>query len=138
MDDPTETIPVTEQFKPSNPLKYEMVRVLKENGYTHREVGKGLDLTKGRISQIVRKLNQNQDLTSPKNVNLASKAHRLILGHFVNPDKVKLKSSIDIKGSDVTKAIDRSYDRFQPIKREADVSTNISFIQINIDGYQCK
>lgn len=133
------TVTPVNKFKPSNPVKYEIVKLLKENNYTHDEVCKGLDISKGRVSQIINKLNKNQDLTSNKNVSLATKAHRMILGHFTHPEKVKLNSSIEIKGSDVTKAIDRVYDRAQPTKRsENDVSTNISFIQINMDGYKCR
>lgn len=128
----------TNQFVPNNPIKYEVVKVLQDNGLRNGEISKALNLTTGRVSQISKQLNKNQDLTSNKNVSLATKAHRMILGHFTHPEKVKLNSSIEIKGSDVTKAIDRVYDRAQPVKRSEDVSTNISFIQINMDGYRCK
>ena len=85
-------------------------------------------------SLIDKKLNKEYDLTSTKSLKLASLAHKKILGIFVHPDKVQNNSPIDLKGSDVTKAIDRVYDRVQPVKRSEDVGAHISFIQINIDG----
>lgn len=140
MEENSQEIPVKEnKFIPTNPIKYEVVKILEDSGLRNKEICKALNLTTGRVSQISKELSKNQDLTSKPNVTLASKAHRLILGHFTNPDKVKLNSTIDIKGSDVTKCIDRVYDRVQSIKRSDDVgNTNISFIEININGYQCK
>ena len=122
--------------EPQNlPIRYQAFNILREAGFNKAETAKALKYSPANATILDRKLKPFDDLTSSKMVRLASKAHRMILGHFTNPDANPLKSQIDIKGSDVTKAIDRTYDRVQPIKRGDDRPASITIIQVNIDGY---
>lgn len=121
---------------PELPIRYQAFEILRQSGLNQSEASKALGVTNGRGCQIEKKLKSRDDLTSSKMVKLAGKAHRMILGHFTDPSHNPLKSQIDIKGSDVTKAIDRTYDRVQPVKRSDDRPSSITFIQVNLDG--CK
>lgn len=117
---------------PPNHLAY---AVLRSQGFNNQDASKMLKMTPSNGSRIDQKINKKYDLTSLGNVKLAVKAHRKILNLFLNPNKVKNDSGIEIKGADISKAIDRSVDRHQPIKRSEDHSS-ISFIQINLDSYK--
>ncbi len=116
--------------------KQEAFKILRESGLNQVEASKALGITKSRGCQIQKKLNSSEDLTSKTNIRLAAKAHKKILSHFVDPNKNPLESSIYIKGSDVSKAVDRVYDRVQPIRGQDAGSTNISFYEINIEAYR--
>lgn len=118
------------------PLKYEAFQILRENGLNQSDAAKALGYSKGSGTLISRKLNQKDDLLSKRSVSLAAKAHRLILGSFVDPEKVKLKSSIELKGSDINKAIDRVYDRAQPlIQRSLNLNANVDFHPVALEDY---
>ncbi len=119
---------ITPDLKPL-PLKYEAFEILKANGLNQSDAARAIGLSKSSGTLISKKLNSlspRYDLTSKNSVKLAAKAHRKILGCFVDPNKNINDSSIDIKGSDVTKAIDRVYDRVQPtIQRNLNVNLNL-------------
>ena len=114
--------------------KHQAYAILRNTGINQATASKMLGFTNANGCLIDKKLNKQFDLTSNKSVKLASQAHKKILDIFVHPDKQTNDSIIDIKGSDVTKAIDRVYDRVQPVKRSED-HVSMSFIQINLDSY---
>ena len=108
------------------------VRILRDAGLTQAQTAQVIDRTRDRVNQIVRKLPKGYDLMSIKSIRLASQAHKKILdvflGHQAN------ESPIEIKGADVTKAIDRVYDRVQPTRGSESSNTAITFIQVNLDS----
>ena len=109
--------------------------ILRDKGFNNSDASEMLKFSRANGSIIDRKLNKRYDITTNKALKLASKAHEKILGCFVHPDKIKNDSTIDLKGSDVTKAIDRVYDRVQPVKRDQ-APSSVSFIQINLEAYK--
>ncbi len=114
--------------------KEEAYAILRSRGLTNSDVSQMLDITRGRGSQIDKKLNRRYDLTSPSNIKLAARAHKKLMNGFLDPDNNKLP--IDLKGSDVNRCIDRVYDRAQPVNNQASGSVNLSFTQINIEEYK--
>ncbi len=107
---------------------------LRTQGFNQAETARMLGYSKANATHLEHKLKPKDDLTTSSMVRLASKAHKIILGSFVNPDKIQ--SPIELKGADVSKAIDRVYDRVQPVKREESGPSHVTFISINLDG--CK
>ncbi len=150
MDENTviDVIPKVEQFVPNNPIKYDVVRVLKDNGLKNGEIAKALNISDARISQITHKLKSNHDLTSNTFVRLAARTVKSILKaepikvrHTTldkQGDPVEIINDIYPKHSDRLSAAGMVYDRAQPVKRDVEQGTSISFIQVNVEGYKCR
>jgi hypothetical protein len=118
----------------SLPLKHQAFAALKENGLSTTDICKALNYSRSNGTLIDRKLAKAHDLTSSINVSQAAKAHKRILQAFLHPDKVNIP--IELKGSDVSRAIDRVYDRAQPVKAQEAGAVNNTWIQVNLGEFK--
>ena len=116
--------------------RYRAFAALRQGGFTQAAAARVLGLCRASGTKIERKLGGRYDLTSSKHVKQAVRAHEKLINAFLHPEKNDIP--IDLKGTDVNKAIDRVVDRAQPLpgKGENDLPEPVQFIQINLDAYK--
>ena len=116
--------------------RYRAFAVLRQGGFTQAAAARVLGLCRASGTKIERKLGGRYDLTSSKHVKQAVRAHEKLINAFLHPEKSEIP--IDLKGTDVNKAIDRVVDRAQPLpgKGENDLPESVTFIQINLEAFK--
>jgi predicted transcriptional regulator len=98
--------------------RYEAIAILERNDFTVDKIARALDVSKRTVTRVKNHVLGKYDLTNKNMVSLAGKAHKAILQAAIEPDKLKQPLPFNIKGADVTAAIDRVYERVQPVIRQ--------------------
>ena len=124
----------TQQFTPQNPHKYDAIQVLSAAGFNNAAIAKAFGNDRSNITVAKRNMQRNPSLKDAKRIRAALKAHDTILKAATN-SKAKDKLQFELRGADVTKAIDRVMDRVEPTKQEQSGGNTFQFFSINLSAY---
>ncbi len=135
LDQPsTELLPLPASKDAAVALRWRAFDILRKAGLNQAEASRALGLCRASGTKIER-IRKKYDLTTNKFVKQAAKAHTKLLDAFLHPESTPIP--IDLKGSDVNRAIDRVYERAEPVKKDSETGdTSISFLQINLNDYK--
>ena len=118
------------------PAHLAAIPILRDNGFTFNEIADSQGISRRQVYNRLQKLPKELDLTSKKRIKVTLKAHDAIVNTVINPNAdpaLTAKTRI----ADVNTAINRVLDRHQPIKRDDDHGSQVSYTQVNINVFAC-
>lgn len=111
--------------------KYAVIGAALDAGIGQTAIAEGLKMPRSSVNHIARALDKKYDLTSQMYVKLAAKAQKLLL------EGKPVGEMQTVKGSDVSAAIDRVYDRVQPkISHNVNLNLDVDIDPVDLSKFK--
>ena len=119
--------------------KYAIIDTCIRDGMQKSEIARGLRMSPSSVTRVAQKINSKYDIAGKSFVKLAAQAHKMVLQAASGSLKEGTDLPFVLKGSDVSAAIDRTYDRYQPkVTRTENLNVNLDCDPVDIERFRCK